>query len=79
MNAIKISFKRGSKQPFKFFVSQNEESYVEVPITGINTIGWDTFEKVKGRFLKVTFPEDKQVFVNEIRVQKANRYPDLDE
>ena len=79
MNTTKVSFKRREELTYKVFVSIDGNNYTEVGDMWFDDQNWLAFKSLKARYIKVTFPKDQLVYVNEIRVRKTNQYPDPNE
>lgn len=79
MSGAKVSFKRREELPYRFYYSIDGKEYHEVEHSEKSIKYWRTFTSVKGRYVKVKFPKDKLIYVNEFRILKASQYHDLDE
>ena len=69
IGAVKVSFKLREKFKYDFAVSTDGKEFSKVKTLEYDKTHWLENEAVKGRYLKFFFPEDKLVYVNEIRVR----------
>ena len=69
VGAVKVSFKSKEKYKYLFEISENGKDFITVKTLEYDKTHWLLNEVVKGRYLRFTFPDDKLVFVNEIRVR----------
>ncbi|MCH2206715.1 MAG: protein kinase [Lentisphaerales bacterium] len=76
MAGAKVSFKRREELPYRLYYSMDGQEYKAADHSAESVKYWRTFEAVKGRYVKVEFPQDKLIYVNEIRILKASQYLD---
>ena len=69
VGAVKVSFKSKEKYKYLFEISENGKDFITVKTLEYDKTHWLLNEVVKGRYLRFTFPDEKLVFVNEIRVR----------
>jgi len=70
VGAVKASFKSRDKIQYLFEISEDAKKYKPVKILDYDETHWLENEPIKGRYLRFTFPEDKLIYINEIRVRK---------